>query len=415
MISIPSTDRLKPEQVSLPGGRKLYAFRNGSTSLVRLDFLHEAGSFYQPKPLVSAATCKLHLIAGGDYTADRLSEFMDYRGIIVDHTPNVLQCGTSVYFLRRYADELLPVLAEVLRNPAFPQQQFDTYCSKRRQEMLAALQKTGEVARRMFYQALFGKEHPLGRYADPEDINNLTVDDLRRFYQQNYSLPDTVLVAGGAVDDGLLSLIDTHFGSSVSLATHTVLSSPSTPPAYSTLVKKIEGTVQTTVRLGRVLPLRWDDMDYARCMILVTALGGYFGSRLMSNLREDKGYTYGIYARTQIYRGVIVFFVTADVAAGTAKDAEREIRTEIARLREDPMPEEELEMVKKVLVGDFLRSVDGVFELTERFCDMYGTDVDERLTENLRIAINETTAPQLQELAGRLLQDDSLLCCCAGA
>ena len=111
MIGIPSIDTLRPEIVTLAGGRQVFAFRNKSTSLVRLDFLHEAGSYYQPSPLVSGAACKLHLAAGGIYNADRLSEFMDYRGILVDHGPSILQTDTSVYFLRRYAEELLPVLA----------------------------------------------------------------------------------------------------------------------------------------------------------------------------------------------------------------------------------------------------------------------------------------------------------------
>lgn len=414
MISIPSIDTLKPETVTLPSGRRLYTFRNRSTSLVRLDFLHEAGSYYQPSPLVSGAACKLHLAAGGSYNADRLSEFMDYRGILVDHGPSILQTDTSVYFLRRYAEELLPVLAEVMREPAFPQQQFEAWCSKRRQEMLSARRKTGEVARKMFYKSLFGAGHPLGRYAEPEDVDGLRVESVRDFYNERYGLEQTTIVAGGDVDDQLLALIDRYFQGEARNEKREVLAQPNVK-AEGVIEEKIDGAVQTTVRVGRILPLRWDEMDYARFMLLVTALGGYFGSRLMGNLREDKGYTYGIYARTQIFRGVILFFITADVAAGTADDAVRQIKNEMRKLREEPMGTEELEMVKRVFVGDFLRSVDGVFELTARFCDMLGTDVDERLTENLRRAINETTAPQLQELAGRLLKDDDMLYCLAGA
>lgn len=414
MIGIPSIDTLRPEIVTLAGGRQVFAFRNKSTSLVRLDFLHEAGSYYQPSPLVSGAACKLHLAAGGSYNADRLSEFMDYRGILVDHGPSILQTDTSVYFLRRYAEELLPVLTEVMREPAFPQQQFEAWCSKRRQEMLSARRKTGEVARKMFYKSLFGESHPLGRFAEAEDVDRLRVQAVRDFYNEHYGLEQTTIVAGGDVDDQLLALIDRYFQGEARNEKREVLAQPNVK-AEGVIEEKIDGAVQTTVRVGRVLPLRWDEMDYARFMLLVTALGGYFGSRLMGNLREDKGYTYGIYARTQIFRRVIVFFVTADVAAGTAETAVQEIKNEFRRLREEPMGAEELEMVKRVFVGDFLRSVDGVFELTARFCDMLGTDVDERLTENLRRAINETTAPQLQELAGRLLKDDDMLYCLAGA
>lgn len=162
------------------------------------------------------------------------------------------------------------------------------------------------------------------------------------------------------------------------------------------------------------MPLRWDSAEYARLMLLVTALGGYFGSRLMMNLREDKGYTYGSYARTQIYRGAIVFYITADVAAGTADAAVGEVVRELDRLSNEPLEDEELQLVKTVLVGDFLRSVDGVFEISSRYCDMLGTSINERFTDNLRAAINETTAVQLQELAQRLLNSEAMTVCLAG-
>jgi len=150
-------------------------------------------------------------------------------------------------------------------------------------------------------------------------------------------------------------------------------------------------------------------------MILTTLLGGYFGSRLMSNLREDKGFTYGIYARTQIYRGVIVFFITADVAASAADAAEKEILYELQRLIDKPVSEEELDLVKVVLAGDFIRSVDGVFERAARFGDMLGTHVTEQLTENLREALGSVTPQQLQQLAARILRSDQLCVCRAGA
>ncbi len=156
-------------------------------------------------------------------------------------------------------------------------------------------------------------------------------------------------------------------------------------------------------------------MDYARFMLMTTVLGGYFGSRLMSNIREDKGYTYGIYARTQIYRGVIVFFITADVAGGMAQAALDEVNKELELLCKEPVADEELELVKTVLAGDFLRSVDGIFEKSARYCDMLGTCVDERLTDNLRSALQDTTPAQLQELAQRFLNPSDMTVCLAGA
>ena len=135
----------------------------------------------------------------------------------------------------------------------------------------------------------------------------------------------------------------------------------------------------------------------------------------MSNLREDKGYTYGIYARTQIYRGVIVFYLTADVAGNVADEAGKEIMHELQRLVDEPVPDEELDLVRTVLVGDFLRSVDGIFERSARFCDMLGTDITEQFTDNLREAILTTTSADLQRLAATYLAPQQMTVCRAGA
>ena len=289
--------------------------------------------------------------------------------------------------------------------------------SKRRQELLSLRQRSSEVARRLFYSTIFGPEHPLGRYANPEDADLLSLEAVKRFYDEYHCAGDMDIVVSGKVDDILLGALDSAFGHdrpSNRVAFIDSLHSDRQATSQSQN-QAIPGAVQATIRIGRILPLRWDDPDYAHFMILTTLLGGYFGSRLMSNLREDKGYTYGIYARTQVYRGVIVFFITADVAAHAVDDAEKEIFHELQRLVDEPAGEEELDMVRMVLAGDFIRSVDGVFERAARFGDMLGTKVTEQLTDNLRNALAEATPQKIQQLAARYLQSDQLCVCRAGA
>jgi predicted Zn-dependent peptidase len=146
-------------------------------------------------------------------------------------------------------------------------------------------------------------------------------------------------------------------------------------------------------------------MDYTRFMVLNTVLGGYFGSRLMSNLREDKGYTYGIYSQTQIFRDRIILFITADVAAQATHDAVNEINLEIERLRQEPVSDAELERVRNFMMGDFIRSIDGTFEISERYRQMVVTDVDERLSTNLMETLATVTPDQLPTLAQSTLTD----------
>ncbi|MBP5527114.1 MAG: insulinase family protein [Bacteroidales bacterium] len=411
MISLPDTATLLPQVHTADNGSNLYLFPSTSTELVKLDLIHEAGSAYQPQRLCAATANRLFTVASEKMSAAEVAEFMDYRGIILEHNPDTLTATTTVYFLRRYVDELLPVLADLLHRPSFPQEDLDVFLRKRKQELQASRLKTSDEARRMYYRALFGEEHPLGQFAVPNDADRLTRDMLLRFYQERYTRMDIVLA--GNVDQEVIERVSGLSGES-QIAKISALSRPvSTPTGLHSVT--IPGAVQTTLRVGRVLPLRWDDPDYAAFMLLTTLLGGYFGSRLMSNLREDKGYTYGISARTQIYRGLVVFFITTDVAAGAAEAAEEEIRRELQRLCDEPVGEEKLQLVKTVMAGDFIRSIDGIFERSERFCSMLSTGVDERLTDNLRQALSSVTAADLHAVARRLLAPDAMIYCRAGA
>lgn len=413
--ALPDTSTLMPEVHPLADGATLYALPSATTELLRLDLLHEAGTAYQPQPLCAAAANRLFSVASPTMDAAAVAEFLDYRGIVLEHNPDILTCTTTLYFLRRYLDELLPVLNELLREPAFPQDDFDVYCRKRKQEIQALRLKSNEVARRLFYQSLFGPDHPLGRYAEPDDADRLTREVVMRYYRERYTSMNIVL--SGNLDSEVIEKVNrlAALSGMSSFSRISSLSKNSIPSVPTCLSEAIPGAVQTTLRVGRVLPLRWDDPDYAYFMLLTTLLGGYFGSRLMSNLREDKGFTYSVVARTQIYRGTIVFYLTADLAAGTADAAEAEVRRELQRLTDEPVGADELALVKTVMAGDFIRSVDGIFERAERLCGMLNTHVTERLTDNLRRALAEADPDRLQALARRLLSPDDMTYCRAGA
>ena len=167
MIQIPDTASLSPRTFQLSNGRTLYAYPSDSTELVKIDFLYEAGTAYQPQKLVAGAANNLYAVASQEMDAQHLSEFFDYRGILVDHNSDVLHCSSSFYTLHRHLDALLPVLESLVHRPAFPEEELEVFKNKRRQKLLALRQKSSEVARRLYYTALFGDDHPLGAMPTP--------------------------------------------------------------------------------------------------------------------------------------------------------------------------------------------------------------------------------------------------------
>lgn len=407
-LSLPSIDILSPRE---EGG--IFLFPSDSTELVKLDLLFEAGSAYQHKKLSASATVKLMTVATETMHSAELAEFMDYRGILIETDSQIQQATLTFYFLRRYADELMPVVRDMLVRPMFHSDDFRVWRERRRQEMLSAEQRPSALARREFYRRLFGEDHPLGAFATPSDLDWLSIEDIRAHHLERYKVANMTVVLAGAVDEELAMLVRETLNVSehIDARSHTH-GGTNVPGTVSHIA--LEHATQTAIRIGRILPMAWDSEEYARFMLLCTVLGGYFGSRLMQNLREGKGLTYGIYARSQIYRDSVVFYITADVSGGMAERAVGEVSKELSRLCAELVPETELQRVKAVMVGDFLRSIDGVFERSARFCDMYATCVTEQLTANLNHALSSATPDGLRTLASRYMQPSSMTVCTAG-
>ena len=423
MLQPPSLQSLVPQTHTLPNGNTLRYFPNSALGLVRLDITLEAGSRYQQWKSQAYIANRLFGEATAGRGANEVAEFLDFRGIILERTTDVCVGNLSFYFLRRYADELFALVRQMFDSPYSSEDvspitpaMFAAAVAGRRQQLATSFQKTAYLARNHFYEILYGSSHPLGTYAKPEDMEHLTLDAVNHFIDCHYRLGSAHLLLSGCVDDDLLRLADQYLSPDRGEAVAELLLPPPAPTSGCSDNRtigqpdnraisnfnyqfSIPHAVQSTIRIGRILPMPWDSTDYACFLVLNTALGGYFGSRLMSNLREDKGYTYGIYSQSQIYRGNVVFYITADVAVEATQAAVDEVMSEIARLQHEPLPDDELARVRSYMMGDFIRSIDGVFEVSERYRQMAATHTGEQLTTNLLDAILHVTPAQLQTLA----------------
>lgn len=410
-------ENLVPQQYRLSDGSAVSYFVSTNLPLVKLDLTFEAGSCYQPKKCLAAAANQLMCKASQHHNADEVAEFLDFRGIIIERSVDVCTGVITVYFLRSYAEELFPLLRELMDAPEVSDQAFAAHVAKRRMQLQSGQQKTSVRARNAFYEALYGPAHPLGSSAVPEDVDRLCIDDVRQFMRDYYSLSDAGIVLGGDVDEALLALADRYFGGRKESRNHgdaKLQKGGDMQAGRPAICIDMPQAVQSSIRVGRVMPFSWESEACARFSVLNTLLGGYFGSRLMTNLREDKGYTYGIYSQMQIFRGSILFFITAEVAAQSTQEALHEIMAEIERLRSERVEADELSRVCSYMRGDFLRSIDGVFEISERYRQMVATDCDERFTQRYFEALDTVTPQQLQQLAQELLAPEQLLAVVAG-
>ncbi|MBP5515981.1 MAG: insulinase family protein [Bacteroidales bacterium] len=408
---------LKPEKYMMKNGQPIYYFVDNHFDLIRIDIVFEAGSAKQSKKLQAFMATKLLTEGTRHHTATEIADFMDYRGIIAETKCEVVGSTLTVYTHSRHIGELLPMLREIITEPIYPQNEFDILVSKRRQKLQTKFQETSYVARNLFYENLYGTDHPIGRYALPQDLDLLSINDVRLFNSKYMKLNEATIIISGNVTDDILRIVDDCLSTDCYIE-HERLVLPTPEPlatSFPSVIKvPMPNAVQNTLRVGRLLPFAWNDIEYAQFKVLSTLLGGYFGSRLMSSLREEKGYTYGIYSITSENRGTLVFSIITDVAADKADVAMDEILNVIDRVANEPVSADELHVVRNCMIGDFLRSVDGVFERGEHFGQMIESGMDETFTDNYFAVLSDNspyavTPERLSELARTLLRPDDLV------
>lgn len=408
MIEMPQG--LSPQPYALAGGQPLLLFNDSATELVRLD-LHYADAGYAAQPHRLVAACANAMVgeATASHSEQQLAEFLDYNGVVLDRSCNTTGATLTCYGLRRCYPQLLALLREMLTQYHLDADSLATLLARRHMELQQSQQQSSSVARNVFYHALFGADHVYGDYAVADDCRRVTFDDVERFARQHYTPARLQLLLSGHCDDALLAQVHATFDDlGCYVDTPPWHPAPVADAAPQRLSITLPHAAQTSLRLGRCIPYPWHSDAMAQLMVLSTALGGYFGSRLSRNIREDKGYTYGIGCRIHLMRDAAVFTIATDVRPDATQGALDEIYAELRRLADAPIADDELQVVRAIMEGDFLRSVDGIFERADRYATMTDALIDDRLSQRLLHTIAHVDAATLQALARDFMQPDAM-------
>lgn len=277
---------------TLKNGVALYVLSSDDFSVLRVSFVFKAGSRFQDHAFT--ASCVTNLMAEGTehLTAQEVAEQLDYYGSWFDVNCDRDNAYVSFCTLSKFFRPTLKVAEEILLRPTFPDAEVKTYIAKRKQRLAIERSKVETKAREAFIQALYGNHHPYGVVASEGEYDSLTREHLSTFYEQHYTAENCFVVCSGHVGEEELDAI-------IRIAEqlpHRPMQEEHPLPEITTQHEVFlphEGAVQSAIRIGRVLFPR-EHPDFVGMQVVATALGGYFGSRLMRNLREEHGYTYGV-------------------------------------------------------------------------------------------------------------------------
>jgi len=400
------------EEKKLKNNIPLYIVNAGYQDLIRIEFIFSAGAWNQPLPLVAFATNEMLEEGTKKKTASQIAESIDFYGAFLETEAGQNYAYVRLYTLNKHLKTTLPIIEDIIKNAIFPENEFNTFVQNRKQNLLVNEQKVNHVARKKFMELLFGEKHPYGHYVTSVDYDHLKKDYLTDFHNQFYTSDNCKIIVAGKVDQPSLDAIENHFGgtewkSSNKKSINQNESLKSNNLDNKHLILK-QDAVQSAIRIGKIL-FNKTHPDYLSMKILNTILGGYFGSRLMANIREDKGYTYGINSSIVSLNNVGYFVIGSEVGIDVCSKAVDEIFFEIKRLREEPIPDSELKLVKNYMLGTFLRGIDGPFALADKFKGImeYGLGYD--YYSNFMNTIKNISSDKLNELANNYFQQDSMI------
>lgn len=407
---------VRPDRRIMKNGMPLNVIYAGTEDVVRFDLLIGAGQCNQEQPLQAMFTNRMLREGTANLTSAQIAERLDYYGAWLELSSSV-NCGfVTLYSLNKYFDRTLAVIADMLKESVFPEKELSIVADTNRQQFLVNSARVEMIARKRLNTALFGPQHPFGRYAAVEDYDRINPEVLRSFYRKYYHSGNCSVYVSGKVTPDIVRSIEEYLGNEpwgeVATKEEMKIVPPDTTPEKHIFIER-EDALQSSLKMGCFVMNRRHP-DFLKTRVLVTLFGGYFGSRLMSNIREEKGYTYGIGAGIISYPGTGVLTISTEAANEYIAPIITEVYQEMDRLCNDLVPQEELEMVRNYMLGDLCRSYEGPFSLSDAWIYVETAGLDESFFIRSLDAIRGITVEEIRMLAQKYFCKENLIEVVAG-
>ena len=402
--------KLKPYQsYHLDNKTPVYSVHTDTGDVAMVEFVFYAGNWFEKENMLAATTNFLIKNGTKNKSAFDITEAFEFEGAYLSRSCYNETATITLHCLSKHLPILLPLIAELLTDSIFPKEELSIYQQNRIQQLSVNLMKCDFIADRLIDEYLYGADHPYGKYSRKEDLENLQQEDLIKFYQQYYTHGDCMIFTAGNLPSDIQKLLNDNFGKlpfQIKEKNHLDGIMHPRSLAENKLYEIINDTkgVQGAVRIARPFPDK-NHPDFQKVQVLNTVFGGYFGSRLMSNIREEKGYTYGINSYIQNHIHDTAWMISTEAKREACPLVIEEVWKEAKLLREEAIDADELELVKNYMIGSILSSLDGAFSIIGRWKGyiLHGF-TEEKFYENIHI-IKSIQPADLQEMANKYLQE----------
>jgi zinc protease len=395
--------------VTCTNGLPIYYLNGGIQEVINIEWIFTAGASYASLPIIALTVPAL--IKNGTATKSSLviNETIEYYGASLKASAGPDFASIQLSCLSKHAGALLPLIFELLTQANYPQDEVNIYKQNTLQRLAINLGKTDFNANRKIDELLFGYEHPYGHYNNASDIDQITPTLLQQYLQQHYTNSNCKIFVAGKFAPSIIDQLQLIFGTAVwnnATAPQLNMPAPQASTQRKALIKLDKSGVQASLRIASPF-VNKQHPQFAQLIMLNTLFGGYFGSRLMANIREDKGYTYGIYSYIYNNKYHNAFGISTEVGVAVCEAAINEVYNEMLLLQKEAVDAEELQLVKNYILGGLVADLDGPLQVILRWKNLILNDfTEDRFNTNIA-TYKSVTAEELQALAQQYLQPDN--------
>jgi zinc protease len=369
-IKIPAYD-----EIILDNGIKILVLQQGTQGIMKMDLIFKGGRILEEKKMTSKISAAIIREGSANMSSAVLAEQIDFYGAVLRSGSNLDHNYMTLSGLSKYAQSTIDLVFDVLGNPLFKEDEIEKYKKSSISKLALDKSRNELMCYRLFTELIFGKETPYGYNSEENLIQSIQREDLVEYYNDAYGTANLSVVIGGQVDSKSLDHLVKYLNQMKFAGRKLAYKLGGYHNPATSIQHNTKNELQSSVIIGRKLFTRHHS-DFTAINVLNTILGGYFGSRLMTEIRENQGLTYNISSLvdTQIYEGY--FYIETDVAPENVNKTIEAIHIQIEKLQKEYIGDEELNMVKNYLLGNALNLFDGPLNTTSFLKSMVLDDSD---------------------------------------
>jgi len=341
-----------------------------------------------------------------------IDEAIDFIGAVLSTNPKSIYASS----LKKHSNELLDLMADVLYNPVFPQEELDKSVKQMLTGIKADKEDPSSIANNISGALLYGKDHPYGEMITEQTVENITVDDIKN-YHETYFRPNVayLVIVGDITMKEAKKQAKTYFAKweEKDVPEHKY-KAPATFDGPKVVVANKDAANQSTIDLTYTVNLKPGDDDLIKARVMNGILGGGSSGRLFQNLREDKAFTYGAYSSLSSDDLIGSFSASAQVRTSVTDSAFTEIIYEMNKMRTELVSEEDLNLVKNMIAGSFSRSLEDASTVARFALNIQKYNLPKDYYQTYLEKLSEVTLEDVQAMAQKYLSPDNALILAVG-